>query len=181
MRRFFVGPLTALGALVLVLPVLELPGDLRTATARVLSLLLTAALGWLAFNLTRSITDAVDERYDLGAADNLRARQVHTRVRLLQRILAATILIITAAVILMAFPSIRQVGITLFASAGIAGIIAGFAARPVLSNLLAGVQLALTKTRSWPCPASASERVAASRRPLLAVRAPPSSETRSQR
>lgn len=137
--------LVTIFALVLVRPTLELPGDLDSGASRVLSLLLTATVGWLAFNLTRTITDVVEERYDLGVADNLRARQIHTRVRLLQRILAATILLVTAAMILMAFPSIRQVGITLFASAGIAGIIAGFAARPVLSNLLAGVQLALTQ------------------------------------
>jgi hypothetical protein len=45
----------------------------------------------------------------------------------------------------MSIPSIRQIGITLFASAGIAGIVAGLAARPALTNLIAGVQLALTQ------------------------------------
>src|SRR5262249_60076420 len=46
---------------------------------------------------------------------------------------------------LMTFPAVRQYGLSLFASAGIAGIIAGLAARPVLSNLMAGVQLAMTQ------------------------------------
>jgi small-conductance mechanosensitive channel len=40
---------------------------------------------------------------------------------------------------------VRQYGVSLFASAGVAGIIAGLAARPVLSNLFAGVQLAVTQ------------------------------------
>lgn len=132
-------------ALVLVWPVLDVPEDTSVSIEGVLSLLLTAALGWLAFNLTRTINDVVAERYDLSAADNLKAREVHTRVRLLQRILAATIVTVTVSMILMAIPGIRQIGITLFASAGIAGIIAGLAARPVLSNLFAGTQVALTQ------------------------------------
>lgn len=132
-------------ALVLVLPILDIPEDMSVSIGRFLSLLLTTAIGWLAFNLTRTINDVVAERYDLSAADNLRAREVHTRVRMLQRILAATIVAITASVILMAIPGIRQIGITLFASAGIAGIVAGLAARPVLANIFAGVQLALAQ------------------------------------
>jgi small-conductance mechanosensitive channel len=45
----------------------------------------------------------------------------------------------------MTFPAVRQYGLSLFASAGVAGIVAGLAARPVLSNLMAGVQLAMTQ------------------------------------
>jgi small-conductance mechanosensitive channel len=78
-------------------------------------------------------------------ADNLAARQAHTRVRVLRRLLVAAIVTVTACLILMSIPSIRQIGITLFASAGIVGLVAGMAARPALSNLIAGVQLALTE------------------------------------
>jgi small-conductance mechanosensitive channel len=137
--------IVTLFALVLALPNLDLPDDIRASAGQILSALLTAAFGWLAFSLTRSLNDVVAARYDITAADNLRAREIYTRVRVLQRILAAAILAVTASVILMAIPEIRQIGITLFASAGVAGIVAGLAARPVLSNLLAGLQLALTQ------------------------------------
>jgi small-conductance mechanosensitive channel len=53
--------------------------------------------------------------------------------------------LLTIGAALMSFPEVRQYGYSLFASAGVAGIVAGFAARPVLSNLLAGVQLAMTQ------------------------------------
>ena len=53
--------------------------------------------------------------------------------------------IITLGAALMTFPAVRQYGVSLFASAGVAGIVAGLAARPVLSNLIAGVQLAMTQ------------------------------------
>lgn len=132
-------------ALILAQPVLGLPEGLDGRAGQLLSMALTAAIGWLAFRLTYALNDIVSARYDISVADNLRAREVHTRVRMLQRILGVAILLLTAAVILMAIPGIRQIGITLFASAGIAGIVAGFAARPVLSNLLAGIQLALTQ------------------------------------
>ncbi len=84
-------------------------------------------------------------RYDLAATDNLLARKHVTQVRVLKGALATMIVLITIASALMTFESVRQVGVGLFASAGIAGIVAGLAARPLLSNLLAGVQLALTQ------------------------------------
>ncbi len=131
--------------LLLALPSLTIADDIKVSIERLLSLALTAAVGWLAVNLTRVINDVVAARYNIGVADNLTAREVHTRVRLLQRILAAIVIVITLCLILMAIPGIRQIGVTLFASAGIAGIVGGLAARPALSNLIAGVQLALTQ------------------------------------
>ena len=55
------------------------------------------------------------------------------------------VVVVTIAIALMTFEPVRQYGVSLFASAGVAGIVAGLAARPVLTNLLAGVQLAMTQ------------------------------------
>ena len=77
--------------------------------------------------------------------DNLLARKHVTQVRVLQRVLEVVIVLITIGFALMTFDAVRQFGVTLFASAGVAGIIAGLAARPVLSNFLAGVQLAVAQ------------------------------------
>ena len=44
---------------------------------------------------------------------------------------------------LMTFPGARQLGASLLASAGVVGLIAGVAARSVISNLMAGLQIAL--------------------------------------
>lgn len=55
------------------------------------------------------------------------------------------IFLVTVTTMLMTFPGARSIGVSLFASAGVAGIVVGFAARPVLSNLLAGIQIALTQ------------------------------------
>lgn len=137
--------LFAILALFLILPSLPIPNDMKNSLERLLALTFTGAMGWLAFKLTWVINDVVARKHDVTAADNLLAREVMTRVGVMQRILAASIVVITVCLILMSIPSIRQIGITLFASAGIAGIVAGLAARPALTNLIAGVQLALTQ------------------------------------
>jgi small-conductance mechanosensitive channel len=46
---------------------------------------------------------------------------------------------------LMSFDGVRQYGVSLFASAGVAGLAIGLAARSLLSNLIAGVQIAITQ------------------------------------
>jgi small-conductance mechanosensitive channel len=45
----------------------------------------------------------------------------------------------------MTFPGLRQIGASLLASAGVVGVVAGIAARPVFGNLIAGLQIALTQ------------------------------------
>ena len=78
-------------------------------------------------------------------ADNLAARRVQTQTRSLTRIGSGTCLIAGLAFILMTFPKARQLGTSLLASAGVAGLIIGIAARSVFSNLLAGLQIALAQ------------------------------------
>ena len=142
------GPLRAIlmvFALFLVIPSLNIPEDTIESIRHFLTLALTAAVGWLAIGMTGVISDVITARYDLSAADNLEAREMHTRARVVRRVLVAVILVITASIMLMSIPSIRQIGVTLFASAGVAGLVIGMAARPALSNLIAGLQLAMTQ------------------------------------
>ena len=84
-------------------------------------------------------------RFSLDSDDNLLARKHTTQVQVLSRTLDVVLVLLTLGAALMTFPAVRQYGLSLFASAGIAGIIAGLAARPVLSNLMAGVQLVMTQ------------------------------------
>jgi small-conductance mechanosensitive channel len=77
--------------------------------------------------------------------DNLLARKHVTQVRVLVRALDTIILLLTLGFALMTFDSVRQFGVSLFASAGVASIVFGLAAQPMLSNLIAGVQLAVTQ------------------------------------
>ncbi|WP_337188650.1 mechanosensitive ion channel domain-containing protein [Phenylobacterium sp.] len=84
-------------------------------------------------------------RYRIDVSDNLEARKHQTQVRILRRAAATLVVILTIAFALMTVPGVRQLGVSLLAAGGAAGIIVGLALQPVLSNLLAGVQIALTQ------------------------------------
>jgi small-conductance mechanosensitive channel len=101
--------------------------------------------GWIAVIAVRLAGQIYLQRFRLDADDNLLARKHVTQVRILERTAAILIVVVTAACVLTTFEAVREYGVSLFASAGAAGLIAGLAARPVLSNLFAGVQIAMTQ------------------------------------
>jgi len=103
------------------------------------------ALGWIAAIALDIGVEIYLRRYRIDVEDNLLARKHVTQMRILQRIARTVLVMLTAAVALTTFDSVRQYGVSLFASAGAAGLVLGFAARPVLSNLLAGLQIAMAQ------------------------------------
>lgn len=123
------------------------PDDLRgMGSVRHLNgLLLIASVAWLVVRAINGFTEGFLSKYPPSGADNLYARRLHTQGRVLARTAISAVLIATASLMLMTFPGARQVGASLLASAGVIGIIAGLAAKPVFSNLIAGLQLALAQ------------------------------------
>jgi small-conductance mechanosensitive channel len=114
---------------------------LRDVTA----IALIAALTWLSVRSAAAIGEAIIRAHPLDTADNLQARRIHTQARVLARSVMILIVIVGTGGALMTFPNVRQVGASLLASAGVAGLVAGIAARPVLGNLIAGLQIALSQ------------------------------------
>jgi len=127
------------------LPGLGLPPSVEAVVRHLVAIGMIASFSWLSIALTEVFQDLVAERYVLTARDNLMARKVQTQVQVLRRVLVVVILIVGLSVMLMTFPTVRQFGATLFASAGLAGLVVGMAARPALANLLAGLQIAMTE------------------------------------
>ncbi len=117
------------------------PAWLRQATG----LIVPALIGWLALAGWRAVIDVVELRADVSVEDNLRARRRRTRAAILGRIGSLFILFVTLCLMLLSVPGIRTVGVTLMASAGIAGLVVGAAAQPALKNLIAGIQMAFTE------------------------------------
>ena len=109
------------------------------------ALLLIAAITWMAMAAVRGLANGVEAQHPVNVEDNIQARRIHTQARVLARSAMTIVLIAGAAMALMTFPGARQVGASLLASAGVLGIIGGLAARPVFSNLIAGLQLALAQ------------------------------------
>jgi small-conductance mechanosensitive channel len=108
-------------------------------------MLVVAAFTWLALRCVKAIGEAVAIRNPLDIEDNLQARRIQTQVRVLVRCLNVLVLLFGTGLILMSFPPVRQIGTSLLASAGLAGLAAGFAAKPVLGNLIAGLQIAISQ------------------------------------
>jgi small-conductance mechanosensitive channel len=102
-------------------------------------------LAWLLVTLLSAAEEAVLSRFSVDERDNLRARKVHTQMRVIRRILVVVVIIIAIAAILMNYESFRQIGTGILASAGLAGLILGLAAQRTLANLLAGFQIAITQ------------------------------------
>jgi small-conductance mechanosensitive channel len=137
-------------ALVIVALTIAVPvAPFDPATAQWLSRLLLIAVitlvGWAALTALRIAADLYLRQFRIDTGDNLLARKHLTQVRVLMRTIDVMVVIVTIGAALMTFEPVRQYGVSLFASAGVAGIVAGLAARPVLSNLFAGVQLAMTQ------------------------------------
>jgi small-conductance mechanosensitive channel len=134
-----------LAALALALPFTKIPAELRNTIEHILGLCVIAAIGWAIVVLVQVTSDWLFQRYALDSPDNLTARRVRTQTQVLQRVFVLIVTVVTASVMLMTFPEVRHIGMSLLASAGLAGLIVGMAARSTLSNLIAGIQVALSQ------------------------------------
>ncbi len=140
---------TRLGLLILAvsiaLPVAPFDANTADLLARLMVIAVITLVGWAAITALRIGADIYLLRFRIDTEDNLLARKHLTQVRVLVRTADALVVVVTLGAALMTFEPVRQYGVSLFASAGVAGLVAGLAARPVLSNLFAGVQLAMTQ------------------------------------
>lgn len=132
-------------ALSIALPIAPIPAGVADAMARGLRVAFIALMGWLAIVGAQIGTQIYLRQFHLDAEDNLLARKHVTQVKVLKRAADVLIVTITLGAALMSFEEVRQYGVSLFASAGVAGLAVGLAARPLLSNLIAGVQIAVAQ------------------------------------
>ena len=108
-------------------------------------LLLLTALTWLGLRAARGVAKGVISLHPVNVEDNLQARRIHTQTRMLARTAMFIVILTGLALMLMTFPGARQFGASLLASAGVVGLVVGIAARPIFSNLIAGLQIALAQ------------------------------------
>jgi hypothetical protein len=124
------------------LPLVGAPPPLAQHLVRIAGI---GASAWLLIRLTRVAEDTILGRLALDARDNLRARAVETQLKVLRRIAIFAVVVLATGAALLSFDGMRQIGAGLLTSAGIAGIVVGFAAQKTLGNLLAGIQIAVTQ------------------------------------
>jgi small-conductance mechanosensitive channel len=112
---------------------------------QVLRVVLIGEVGWLIIRSANIVEDLIMSHYSMEEKDNLQARKIYTQVQFFKRIFMIGVGVLAIAVILMSFKEVRQLGATLLASAGVAGIVLGFAAQRTLSTFIAGLQIAITQ------------------------------------
>lgn len=126
-------------------PHLPLPESLSAPVSHILKILVIFAFTWFFIRLLKVAGKVIMGRFELDHEDNLEARRVATHLELIRKVLNVIIIILAVSAALMTFDAVRQVGISLLASAGVAGIILGFAAQKSIATLIAGIQIAVTQ------------------------------------
>ena len=109
------------------------------------TLAIIVAVTWMVIVLIKVVKQQLLAKYDISKTDNLMARKMQTQYVILENTIVFVIVVIAIGIALMSFNSIRNVGISVLTSAGIAGIIIGFAAQKALGTVLAGIQIALAQ------------------------------------
>jgi small-conductance mechanosensitive channel len=136
--------LTALG---FVFPWLPVPAAYQGMAHKLLGILWFVGLGWLLISGVYLVEDILLRRYDIQAADNLRARRMRTQMQFMRRIAITLLLLLDGGLILSLFHDSKlwHYGAGLLASAGLASLVLATAAKSTASNLLAGLQIAFTE------------------------------------
>ena len=122
-------------------------GPLARGIYAVLLITVISIFTWLIMRIIDYVIDFVSERKigDISSEENSEARRMLTYVSVGRRIFIFLVVIIAASIILSQFPSLEKLGISLMASAGIATVVVGIAAQSTLGNIVAGIQIAITK------------------------------------
>jgi small-conductance mechanosensitive channel len=124
---------------------MRIAANYRFQITRFIEIILTILFAVILIQTIKVLEDYFYHKYDLNKEDNLKERKIRTQLQFVRKFAISIILIITTAIILLSFESMRRVGAGLLTGVGIGGIIIGFAAQKSLGNLLAGFQIAFTQ------------------------------------
>lgn len=104
-----------------------------------------ASVTWILIEVIHFFKQKLLEKYNTQTEDNLESRKRHTQINILQKVFVFILVLVSMGLILMSIESVREIGMGLFASAGVAGIVIGLSAQKVVGALLAGIQIAITQ------------------------------------
>jgi small-conductance mechanosensitive channel len=132
-------------SVVVIIPVLQFPAATELWVVRTTNILLIVAVAWLLIAGMRTLRNLAIPQYAEASKDSMRARRLLTQFNVLQSIVNVFIVLIAIAAVLMTFETVRDIGTKILASAGVAGIIIGFAAQRSIATLIAGIQIAIAQ------------------------------------
>ena len=132
----------ALSLLLHYMPVIPAARDFLKHTLLIITII---GIVWFVMRLFLLFEQFILQHYSAKVRENEEARKIATHVSLARKILNMILVLMAIAAVLMSFDAVRQVGLSILASAGIAGVILGFAAQKSLTTLIAGIQIAITQ------------------------------------
>ena len=100
-----------------------------------------ATIAWFLVALVSYVTDLALGRHRIDVPHNIAVRRLRTQTLIMRRLVTVLIIVISIGAALFTFDSVRALGASILASAGIISVIAGLAAQSVLANMFAGIQL----------------------------------------
>lgn len=124
---------------------MTISADHRLTFDKTFEILFTVLVALTLIRVIKIMEDYFYHKYDLKKADNLKERKIKTQLQFVRKLTVSLIILITVAIVLLSFESMRKIGAGLLTGVGIGGIIIGFAAQKSLGNLLAGFQIAFTQ------------------------------------
>lgn len=127
------------------LPPYLIDGEARELFSRINPLVITVLVTILAYRLIGTVFVHLRKRFDISTPDNLKARRATTQIIVLERVVGFVVILVGIAAGLTTIPGVRQYGASLLASAGVAGLVIGFAAQQTIANVIAGIQIAITQ------------------------------------
>jgi small-conductance mechanosensitive channel len=135
--------LLPLSAVFSVHPWLGLTEGPRGVVKQVLVVAITLNLGWVFMRLIRIFEEIVAHK--ASAAGSLRARAAYTQVHALSNVARFLIGLTTLGLVLLSFAAVREMGVSMLASAGVVGIAVGFAAQKTLAAVVSGLVIAVAQ------------------------------------
>ena len=140
--------LKAIATLILInilLPYLAIPPEYLGIAEKAATLLLIAAITWIVLQIINASEQYFLHRYGMQISENLRTRKIYTQITVIKKIAYSIVITVALAIALMTFDSVRELGTTLLASAGLITAVGAFAAQKTLASTFAGLQIALTQ------------------------------------
>ncbi|WP_225412610.1 mechanosensitive ion channel family protein [Stigmatella hybrida] len=127
---------------------LGLPAPVQHVVDVVARSIVIIALAWFLMSFLRLAARFVEQKVSSSSAAGAevgRIRGLRTQLVVMRHIIEVAVVLVAASLLLLQFEAVRNVGVSLLASAGLAGLVIGLAAQKSISTLLAGIQLSITQ------------------------------------
>lgn len=142
-------PLSFLGIAIGLYFAIKFQFDVETSIYKILHSIdivcIIAGFAWCLITVLHILKHFILLNYDLTEENNLHSRKIYTQFNIIEKVMITIIVLIAIFILCLSFDGLKQIGVSLFASAGLAGLVIGVAAQKVISSLLAGIQIAITQ------------------------------------